>query len=285
MSENPCALGERGNHQPVPIGQDLVVLERVDAGCARCEQPGARLFPAQVQLRFAHPQRLRPAAEGAGEMQDVGAGRVSAGLIVEIPPGLQVEDRLPESGLGRPEGLPEFIEAPHVEFSLDAFAVGILSGKEGPFRGAHVPQDIGEDLGCGLSQKRDAAHLGGFQAGHGRQRLIVEHFFEVGQQPLAVGRVAVQAESHVVPDAAEPHGRQCALNHFKCARFGGAVVAAQQKQKPVRRGELGGRLETAVPAVEADGDVVIGPVQQADAGRFGRCKLEGLAERARDSVR
>ena len=99
------------------------------------------------------------------------------------------------------------------------------------------------------------------------QRLVVEHLFEVGQQPPAVGGVAVKAEPHVVPDAAEPHGGQRALHHLKRTGLGRAVMAAQQKQEPVRRGKLGRRLETAVPAVEAEGDVVVGAVQQPNAGR------------------
>ncbi len=91
----------------------------------------------------------------------------------------------------------------------------------------------------------------------------------------------MEAEADVVPDAAQPHGGQRARHHLQRARFGRAVVAAQQKQEPVWGGELGCGLETAVPAVEAEGDVVIGAVQQADAGCLGRRELEGLAEGVR----
>ncbi len=106
-------------------------------------------------------------------MQDVGARRTTAGLVMVIALGREVEDRFPESGLVRAEGLAEFSEAPTVEFSLDALAVGILRGKEGTLRRRHVPQDIGEDFVRGLRQQRSRSHLGGFRAGQGRQGLVV----------------------------------------------------------------------------------------------------------------
>ncbi len=35
--EHPAALGQRGDHQTVPVGQDLIVLERMNAGLAHSE--------------------------------------------------------------------------------------------------------------------------------------------------------------------------------------------------------------------------------------------------------
>ena len=92
----------------------------------------------------------------------------------------------------------------------------------------------------------------------------------------------MEAEADVIPDAAEPHGANGTLRHFQGARIGRAVVAAQQKQQPVRCGKLGGRLEAAMPAVEMQSDVVVGPIQQPHARHLGRGEFKGLAERAGD---
>ncbi len=93
-----------------------------------------------------------------------------------------------------------------------------------------------------------------------------------------VGRVAVKPEPHVVPDPAETHGRQRPFHHLERPRLAGACVAAQQKQEPVRGREFRGRPETAVAAVEACGDVVIGAVQHAYARLLGGRVLERFAE-------
>jgi len=197
---------------------------------------------------------------------------------MEIAGGVQVEDRFPEFGFAGTEDLAELRNGPEVKFTLDPFAVGILGRKESALPGGHVPQDIGEDVPGGYrrtarrrTRDRPRGKPGPSGPGH-------RAFSRSGAGALRVGGVAVEPEPHVVPDAAPAHGAQRALHHLQRPGLAGALVAAQQEQQPVRGGEFRGRLETAVATVKAEGDVVVGAVQQAQAGFLGRTELKGPAQ-------
>jgi hypothetical protein len=83
----------------------------------------------------------------------------------------------------------------------------------------------------------------------GELGVVVEHFLEVGQEPLRIGGVTVEAAADVVVDAAEGHRVEGGVDHGRKrgAVFGGAQ---QQREGGVGR-ELGRAVEAAVARVEA----------------------------------
>lgn len=52
------------------------------------------------------------------------------------------------------------------------------------------------------------------QAGDGQKGLVIEHFLEMGREPLTVDGVAVDAGADLVPDTAGPHMLKCFPDHF-----------------------------------------------------------------------
>ena len=276
-------LGQRGDHEAVPVGQHLVVLERVHPGLARGEEARARRLPARFDVRFGDPQFPRPGRERPGEVQDVRPGRLSPGFLAVVALGGHVEDRFPEGGLVGSERRAQLRPRPDVEPAFHAFAVRVLGREETALGRGHVAQHVGEDLLRGPAEGRLARDLAGGQRGECGQGLVVEHFLEVGDEPLGVGRVAVDPVSDVVPDAAQAHGGERALDHLERPGVAGAVVDPQQEEQAVRGRELGGGLEAAVARVEAEGDVVVGAVEQPQSRRLGRGVGEGAAEALGDA--
>ncbi len=119
-------------------------------------------------------------------MKDIGAGLILGGFIGEIPLGFKVENPLPDTTLCLPQHRLQLFHGPDVKLTLFALAVGILGRIKGPFVRGHVPQHIGENLLGRAGIKRIAGDLIGFQESQGRQGLIVEHFFEMGQEPVFI---------------------------------------------------------------------------------------------------
>ncbi len=99
--------------------------------------------------------------------------------------------------------------------------------------------------------------------------LVVEHLLEVRDEPVVVGRVAVEAAAEVVANAAAPHLVEGGENHFERFKVAGARVIPEQEFQGRRAGELGRAAEAAVPRVEGAAEGVEAGIEDGrveDAG-------------------
>ena len=84
--------------------------------------------------------------------------------------------------------------------------VGVLGAEEAAPRVPHLPEQVverllGDGAVAGLAQQLPRVQVAAGQLG-----VVVEHLLEVGDQPVAVGGVAVEAAAQVVVHAAGGHG-------------------------------------------------------------------------------
>ncbi len=121
------SLSECGEHQAVPLGQDLVVESGADPQFPDIEEglPGT-----------LHPGRAQQVAPN-WTVQDVGALEVS--LRADAVPG----DRLVCVGAG---GCPYLQLGPDVEATFDSLRVGILGSSEPTARESKVPEHVPDGL-------------------------------------------------------------------------------------------------------------------------------------------
>ena len=108
--EGVGGIGERRDHQAVPIGEHLVVEAGTNARCATREQLLAHLGKPLLGLGVA--QR-----DGAEPVEDI--------VALEIPLRRHAVDFRKELGVIRAEHLFDLGERPHIELPLLAFAVGV----------------------------------------------------------------------------------------------------------------------------------------------------------------
>ena len=81
------------------------------------------------------------------------------------------------------EGLPHFSQREDVEPAFLALAVRIFGAIKGSFGGKQVAQHVREDFFGHPAVKTVLGGLVAGHVGHGQQGLVIEHFFEMGQQP------------------------------------------------------------------------------------------------------
>ncbi len=143
----------------------------------------------------------------------------------------------------------ELFERPHVELALDAFGVGILGGEEAAVGVVEVAQDVGDGLLDDASVALGPGHHPPVQVGAHEQGLVVEHLLEVGNEPVRVDRVAVEAATDLVVDAAGRHRVERSrghLEHLGTRSTGGDV---EQERDGHRLRELGCAPEAAEAGV------------------------------------
>ncbi len=83
----------------------------------------------------------------------------------------------------------------------------------------------------------------------------------MGQVPLLVGAVAVEAEAQVVPDSSGPHGLQGLLRHLQGPAGPGRAGIAEKKQDLVGNRELGPFPEAAGLGIEPVPKLAVGLVE------------------------
>ena len=92
-----------------------------------------------------------------------------------------------------------------VVVAVDPGRVGVLGGREAGPRQAEVAQHELDDAPCHVSPPVGAEGDRGAAVHAQQQRLVVQHLLEVGDEPLAVDRVAGEPPSHVVVHPAGGH--------------------------------------------------------------------------------
>ncbi len=110
----------------------------------------------------------------------------------------------------------ELGERPRVKAPLFSFAVGVLGRGPRSFRQADGRrQQVPDRLFDHLAVAGRARELPCVRVRNYEQRIVVEHFFEMGDEPVPVGAVPGKAAGEMVVDAARAHGVERARKSFE----------------------------------------------------------------------
>ena len=245
-------LGQRGDGQPVPGGDHLVVAGRLRPGGAHLAQPVADpRVPLRVVGLEQPLQRAGPVLEGACDRDLELLGGPGPVLVAQ-----RVGQLRPGPGVGEP---------------LDAVGVRVQRRGEAALLGAQVSQ---QEVG-GL-QGHPAGRLGPgrppqVDVDAQQQRVVVQHLLEVRHDPLRVHGVAREAAGQLVVHAAGGHRATGVLDQVESLAGTGCV--AQQELQHHRRRELGRPAEAAVDAVVGraqGGEGLVEQLRRHVGGRDGR---------------
>ena len=99
----------------------------------------------------------------------------------------------------------QFRARPAVEFSLDAFAVGIFGGIKTTVWMRHVAQHVVEDVPRHRCVPRFAADEKRVEVKLRELRIVVEHLLEVRHEPFGIHRVAREAAAKLVVNPTRRH--------------------------------------------------------------------------------
>ena len=138
LIQNPGSQRQRSNHQTVPVGQNLIVFERVNPILAGLKQFLADFSPLRFNLLFGQIQLPGPLAQRFLHMKDVGSGYLSAGFVGKIAARFQIQYFFPYLRMPVPQHLSELVDAPYIKFTFFAFAVGIFGREKCTFRRCHI---------------------------------------------------------------------------------------------------------------------------------------------------
>ncbi len=97
---------------------------------------------------------------------------------------------------------------PGEELALLALAIGILGGVETALRRGHLSRDVIQCLFGDTPVERVAGYEVGVQVQATEQSIVVQHLLEMRHEPFRVNRIAVEAATELVVDAAIGHALQ-----------------------------------------------------------------------------
>ena len=228
-AEHRADGGERRDHEAVPVGEHLVVAARRHA-----------LRPV-VEQRLAHCRKARLVGRLAGRRR---REAVENGAAFPVAGRAHVVDRLEIGSVGAEQTV-DFLLRPGVEPAFLALAVGVDRAGEAAVGRRHLAQHPGHRLLDSPLEQPIAGFLPDLGQEVEQQRIVVQHFFEVRHEPARVRRVAGEAASEVIVDAALAHvpGSQ----HDRVLELGAPTAAVGSPQKVERRDvwKLWGATEAA----------------------------------------
>ena len=196
MGESEAGMGERTDHQAVPVGQHLIVPAWPHAFLAMAEQGLTKL--GELALRRAIAEVRPTIAMQDGNALPITLGRHVIGAFETL------------QGLARLIGqqLIDFRLAPDIEFAFHTLAIGIERAGETAFLSDHFAQHPADGLFQALPEQGPA----GFQGSMGQQfdelGIVVQHLLEMRGQPLRIGGIAGKAAAQMIVDSALAHALQ-----------------------------------------------------------------------------
>ena len=227
-------MGESDDRKPIPIGKHLVVPARRHASLARGKELGLHADQPLLGFGVLQLQLLQP-------VRDAVAFEV-AGLSDVVEPAEQGAVGLAQHGLhliGRPDG----------ELALLAFGVRIIGGRQAALRCLHLSGEPRNRLLDPLREQRLLRLPPGLHQELDQQGIVVEHLLEVGYQPAFVDRIAREAASDVVVDAALADVSQRGQHGNASGRQVEAHGASPQQPEEAELRELGRSLQAAMHRV------------------------------------
>ena len=160
-------------------------------------------------------------------MRNVPACLLLGRLVGEVAAVPEIVDLEYQLRIVRIQKRSDVVLRPYVEFAFFAFAVGILGRIETAIGRGHVPHHISENLTRGHFVFGFMRRLECLRVCHRQHGLVVEHLLEMRQQPLLIGRVAMESETDMVVHPAHAHSGQRLLGHRQRLRIAGAFPEAQ----------------------------------------------------------
>ena len=139
LAQDPGRPGQGGDHQAVPVRQDLVVPLRADAfrrgrpGAGGGPSPGAAGTPLRIS---SCPAAILP---GGGKVENVVPVRFPVTGSTKFPSSASPKTAAAKRASSGPRS-PDLGHPPEVEPPLFSLAVGILGGVESPFRRPQIAQ-------------------------------------------------------------------------------------------------------------------------------------------------
>ena len=232
--EGKPGLDQRGDHQPVPIGEDLVVEPGADSRRARLQQQLAAPRQLGLGVCIGKVGRLEP-------VQDIVAFPVALGG--DVVKALEQRGAVTEHGVDLGLG-------PDVEFAFHVLAVGIEARIEAALRMGHLAVEPSDCFGDALRIKRLARFLPDQRQEACQLGIVVEHLFEMRREPARIGRIARKAAAEMVVDAALRDRRQCARHSLAIRLAAGALPAAPQQFEDAALREFRRMPDAAVQRVD-----------------------------------
>ncbi|ESU51522.1 hypothetical protein P376_0494 [Streptomyces sp. HCCB10043] len=236
-----AGLGEGGDGEPVPGGNDFVVPPRARPLVTGGQQPGAYAGDAR-------------GVNGSGVPRQPQHG----GAFLEGPVLGHPEISSGEGAIVLPQHLTQLRGRPHVIGALDmltvrVLAVGVQRGGEPALGGPQLPHhEVGGLQGdpAGLVRPGGPPEVGVHPA---EQGVVVEHLLEVRDDPLPVHGVPREPAAELVVDPATGHRRTGVGSHLEGALGPGPRIMPQQELHDHGRRELGRAPEPAVLLVVLPG--------------------------------
>ncbi len=240
------SLGQGGNHQPIPIGQNLIVLERVRTRLTHRNQALPTCLKAIPQGLFGH---LQPGGNGGEVLGKVGDIMLLHHARLTILPRSKVEHLDEQSSFVLTQDGPDLLCRPEIKRAFLALTVGVLSGVKTAFRRRHITQYIRGDLARCLGIQRFLRGLIGFGIEHQQQGLVIQHLLEMRYQPLSIGRIAMEAKTNVVVDPTTAHGPQGVFHHGQGLGLSGTFPVTQQETEHQWLGKLGSHAKAPMRGI------------------------------------
>ncbi len=121
----------------------------------------------------------------------------------------------------------DLVGRPDVELALDAFAIGILAAIETAAFVAHFKQDVVEGFLGDSAVQLVARDLPGVKVDARKLGIVVEHLFEMRNQPAMVDRVSGKAATELIVHPTLRHLLKRDFRHLECVRIADADALAQ----------------------------------------------------------
>ena len=229
--ENGGRARERGDHQAVPVGQNLVVERRLRPRLAQREEARARIAQAPLVGRLA---RRRHAAKNVGLLPIAAAAHVVGGL---------------ERGRVGPERGVDLLGVPDIKQPFLARLIGVLRGGEG-VADAHLAHQPAK----GFARARLVDGVGRLRVREREQfedlRVVVKHLFEMRHMPFGVGRIARKTAAEMIVDAARAQRIEQRADRVAHARIAAAKKFVVEETEDRRVGKFRRAADAAVDGIE-----------------------------------
>ncbi len=148
------------------------------------------------------------------------------------------------------EHLGDLGRSPGERQPFDAFGVGILACGERTVGGAQLAEHVVERPGRDRAIPRVTGECPRVRVRARELRIVVEHLLEVRDEPLGVGRVAVEATAQLVMETAVGHRVERATSDRERPGVAGRDVAAQEELDRHRLRELRSAAPAAIGGIE-----------------------------------